>query len=523
MARAIDRFVVLSALALAATFASSARAAAQRTPVTAEGSAFNGDLELVTRIVGTPPKHSWWPLEIDVDIVNRSTTTSHPIVLPGDGSSAGWREPHARFSAEVQAEDGTWRTLPIREVGRCGLYDANWLDEVVRLAPGAAQRLAWMGTLPELPEQGRVRIRAHYAYKATPSLRDYEDRDPIPPPEGLGGMAGVAPFELVSAPIELLLEAPDCARSQIESDLALELTRADSKPAYSWDPQRLDARIVNRSSSRTHRVVRPVFTRNPSGDEPGVVPSVEVERSGGAWWPAYPLGGGFYDDGPIDAHVTAPPQLDWRVRVVELAPGQSVDFELPASRLLYDFKDSSAARVSVSYGFRGLPIRDESNRALPAPAALGEMVSTPPFCLASNKVAWPVSSPLELEITLRTDRDPRSAPTLANSLRVVLRNRGDESIEISSAQRPAKFAVSADGLMRAEGPAFARCELVLPPLVIAPHTELSLLDDPSIGACAPERTRPSSKDARGSLRAEALLRRPGWIHASRASWPFRGN
>lgn len=522
MAQAIDRFVVLSALALAATFASSARAAAQRTPVTAEGSAFSGDLELVTRIVGTPPKHSWWPLEIDVDIVNRSTTDSHAVVLPRDGSEVGWREPHVRFSAEVQAEDGAWRTLPMQGLERCGLYDANWLDDVVTLAPGVAQRLDWMGSIPELPEHGRVRIRAHYAYKAGPSLRDYEDPEPIPLPEGLGGMAGVAPFELVSAPLELLLEAPDCARSQIENDLALELTRASSTPAYSWEPQRLNLRLVNRSNSRTHRVVRPVFTRTPSSDEPVVVPRVEVERSGGVWWPAYPLGGGYYDDGPIDAHVTAPPQLDWRLRSVQLAPGQSVDFDVPASRLLYDFKGSSAARASVSYGFRGLPIRDEFDRALPAPASFGAMASTPPFRLESNKVAWPVSSPLELEITLRADRDLRSAQTLANSLRVVLRNRSAESIEISSVQRPAKLAVSVDGLRREEGPAFARCELVLPPLALAPHAELSLLEDPSIGACAPERTRPSSTDTRGSLRAQALLRRPGWIHAFHARWTTGG-
>ncbi len=421
--------------------------------------------------------------------MNRSATSSHALVLPGDGSEVGWREPHAYFTAELLADGGSWREIPGSPDSSCGFFEPYWLDEVVRLAPGESRRLSRMDSPAVLPAQGRVRIRAHYAYKATPSKRDFEDQDPIPLPEGLGAMNGVPTFELGSAPLELTLVPPGFARGQIESDLALELTRASSTPAYSWEPQRLNVRIVNRSSSRTHRVVKPVFARTPSSDEPGVFPRVEVERSGGVWWMAYPLGGGFYD-GPIDAHVTAPPQLDWHLRVVELAPGRAIDFELPASRLLHDFKDSRAARVSVSYDFSGLPIRDEFKRALPAPAAFGEMAATPPFRLVSNKIAWPVSAPLELELTLRIDRDPRNAPTLANSLRVVLRNRDAEPIEISSAQRPAKLNLSATGLTGEHGSSVARGQLILPSFTVATHTELSLLEDPAVAACTQALSRP---------------------------------
>jgi hypothetical protein len=498
----------------------SGQTAVERAPVAARASAGHADLELVARVAGTAPKHSWWPLSMEVDLVNRSTTTSHAIVLPGDGSNAGWREPHVYFTAEVLAEDGAWVATPMRGGGRCGNYDPYWLDEIVRLAPGASQRLGWMGPLPTLPEHGRVRVRAHYAYNATPPGREWSDTDRSPPPGGLGEMEGVAPFELVSAPIELTLAAPDSTRRQIESDLALELTRESSTPAYSWEPQRLSVKLVNRSSSRTHRVVRPVFTRDRFGGEPGVHAAVEVERLDGVWKLAERLLGGFYD-GPIDFNEMRSPQPDWRPRVVDLAPGQSLDFSLPASRLLYDFTSSRAARVSLSYEYWARPVRDAQDRALAAPASLGEMASTPRFRLQSNTVTWPVHSPLEFELTLRTDRDPRHATSLADCLRVVLRNRSDETIEISSARAPAKLEVSADGLMGEHGAAWVRCGFVLPQLAIAPHAELSLLENPSIVARTPQMTvpRPPYGQAPG---AQALLHRAGWIHAFSATWPVTG-
>jgi hypothetical protein len=120
----------------------------------------------------------------------------------------------------------------------------------------------WIGS-PALPERGRARIRAHYTYGARPAGRPWGDSDPTPPPDGLGGMQGVEPFELVSAPVELTLQAPEHTRAEIERDLALELTREGSPAVFSWQPLRFHVKLINRSKVHAYRVVRPSF----AGDE----------------------------------------------------------------------------------------------------------------------------------------------------------------------------------------------------------------------------------------------------------------
>lgn len=164
-------------------------------------------LELVAHLDESALGDPWRPVPIEVEIVNRSTT-AQVVVLPGDGSEVGWREPHVFFTAEVLADDGRWNAAPQPLRARCGLYDANWLHDVVRLAPGETRRLHWMGPLPQLPERGRARIRAHYVYKATPPKRAWDASESTPVPGGLGDMDGVAPFELISAPLEVTLSAP---------------------------------------------------------------------------------------------------------------------------------------------------------------------------------------------------------------------------------------------------------------------------------------------------------------------------
>ena len=474
------------------------------------------DLELVARVVEATPVHSWWPVSFVVEVVNRSPTTTYPIVRPGDGSDADWREPYVCFTTEVQAEDGTWQEVPHQGVARCGVYDPYWLDEVQRLAPGQSVRLD-MGTTPFLPEHGALRIRAHYAYKARPPGRQWGDPDRSPPPGGLGGMQGVDPFELVSAPIEFAITAPEHTRAEIEDDLVLELGAANAKPSYSWTPVRLHARLRNRSTIHAHRVVRPGFFRAEERQEPHVAALAHIDRGDSRWLQADRLAGGFYD-GPIDGLQARPGQTDWRSQVVELRPGQSIEFDLPASCALYDFREARAVRVSVDYGYSAWPIRDAKGECAAAPESLGAMAAVPPFVLHSNELTWPMSSPLEIEITPRGDRDATRVSSLADLVTVVLRNRGDEAIEISNAESAAKIEISVSSLMCGESAVECQGCLVVGPLVIQPNSVISLLEDPAIDPATMPRVLRLPGPARGQARAEALLHRPGWLHAFGDTW-----
>jgi hypothetical protein len=227
--------------------------------------------------------------------------------------------------------------------------------------------------------------------------------------------------------------------------------------------------------------------------------------------------GGFYD-GPIDDYETLPPHPDWRPQVVELAPGQSIDFELPASRVLFGFRGARAARMSVAYDYAAVPARDANGELVSAPDSLGAMAAVPPFGLRSNEIEWLVRSPLEIEILPRADRDPSRSSSLADHLRIVLRNGGDEAVEISSAQAPARLEISASGLIVEQGATEVRGTLVLPPLTIPPHGEISFLDDPTIDANSmrPLVTLAGPKPERAC--AEVLLHRAGWIDSQRATW-----
>jgi len=143
-----------------------------------------------------------------MQLVNASRTRAYPVVKPGDGSESGWREPHVYYAAERLAADGRWTRLDPVPIGRCGLYDGNWQKDVVTLKPGDSLPLKdWL--LPpssafEFQQAGRYRIRAHYAYRGGQAGKGAASR----PADDLGGMKGVEPFEIVSAPIEIAVKRP---------------------------------------------------------------------------------------------------------------------------------------------------------------------------------------------------------------------------------------------------------------------------------------------------------------------------
>src|SRR5262245_13942734 len=96
----------------------------QRIPATREE--IERDLAVEVKPVTPDRVQTWWRVLIDARLVNRSRDRSHLVVRPGDGSDAGWREPHVFCTVEVDSGDGVWREGPNQELLRCGNHAADW-------------------------------------------------------------------------------------------------------------------------------------------------------------------------------------------------------------------------------------------------------------------------------------------------------------------------------------------------------------------------------------------------------------
>lgn len=138
--------------------------------------------------------------ELKGTIHNVSRKRAHAIVLPGDGSDAGWRDPVIAFTAFIDEGDGCWRPLARAQVGRCGLFDPDWSDEIVNVRAGTSRSLDPLWAWPHFTwKKGKVRLFAHYSWtggtaaKGAAGTRSFD----------IGAMAKEKPYELVSNALEL--------------------------------------------------------------------------------------------------------------------------------------------------------------------------------------------------------------------------------------------------------------------------------------------------------------------------------
>lgn len=201
----MNRFLLPCMFIMAAMLTDGAAAAAP------DVEALERDLALELRLLSPAVISNWKSIEVEISIVNRSKDTAYHVVLPGDGSWADWREPYIYYTAERQlAPNGDWVDLPRRGMLRCGLYDADWRDEVVFLAPG--ESAGFHSIEPRVfistSAAGTYRLRAHYEYKARPALRSFMDRTPLPEDEAFGMLRGYPPIRLVSNTVEFRVQSP---------------------------------------------------------------------------------------------------------------------------------------------------------------------------------------------------------------------------------------------------------------------------------------------------------------------------
>jgi len=154
------------------------------------------------QIESTPTEH-WDAADFEHDLVlevsptfevalqNRSTSRTYPVVIPGDGSEADWREPHVWFTVE-RRDGNAWKEIAPAPTARCGLFSADWTKDVTELTPGAVVKLRWFPL-----DRGRfasegareLRVTAHYAYGKHPR------------PDAPVALRGVPSYALASAPV----------------------------------------------------------------------------------------------------------------------------------------------------------------------------------------------------------------------------------------------------------------------------------------------------------------------------------
>lgn len=138
---------------------------------------------------------------VAVGLVNTSRRTTFRVVKAGHGSELGYREPHTTWTGTLDRGDGV--PTPLTDVvkhGYCGTClmgsAARWPNDAVALPPGAKLWLEYPEKF-EFQRPGRVRLFAHYDYKGGgPDVAKQF------PPGALDFLKDVAPFELVSNPIE---------------------------------------------------------------------------------------------------------------------------------------------------------------------------------------------------------------------------------------------------------------------------------------------------------------------------------
>lgn len=122
------------------------------------------------------------PVEITAKIRNISREPLH-IVLPGDGSADGWREPHIQFTGTIDGGKGNGPVPlePVIDRGRCGMFDTDWHDEIVEIPPGGEMPLGDWIPPPSLylamNEPGRIALTMHYAYTAGLDVQAFDPDD----------------------------------------------------------------------------------------------------------------------------------------------------------------------------------------------------------------------------------------------------------------------------------------------------------------------------------------------------------
>lgn len=331
------------------------------------------DLQLTIAVDGAV-RHAWWPFGLQARLRNRSQTHSYQVVLPGDGSEAGWREPTITLAGRRVNTNGEITPLEHRSMGRCGNYDADWRDEVRDLAPGQSIALSWLPspsyTFDFGTAGGRVELWLTYRYDARPASIQFDTK----PLEGdpLGALRGYPKFELRSNVLTFTFDEPSHTQVALETDLALDLELHGKQLGL------LDVTAALRNSSTT--TSRPVLTQRPGTQGYYGEPIAQLEYQAfehDAWQTIslrsyVPRGEPTFDD--------------WRERVHMLEPGANLPLAFPElTKLMYvQPEPGQRVRIRATYAYSARPANGLTTRGFAqGENPFGAMASVPPFRIES--------------------------------------------------------------------------------------------------------------------------------------------
>lgn len=119
------------------------------------------------------------------------------LVVPGDGSEAGWRTPAITWIATANGQPATRA-----EGGRCGMMNPIAASEIFTLAPGASREInEWLGFPSFVPGTYDLRLR----YRNDPAL---QSRKAGAAPDAAQKIAQSSPCDITSNAIKTSIKRP---------------------------------------------------------------------------------------------------------------------------------------------------------------------------------------------------------------------------------------------------------------------------------------------------------------------------
>jgi len=169
------------------------------------------DLKLELNRFATEPFEQGLDPKLQTVLRNDSKDRAYSVVMPGDGSESGLREPHAWFALAVRRRGEAFHGPPPVHYARCGLYDEDWQKDVVTLGPGESRILPWMGFRfrSELDGADEIAVTAHYSYG-----EHAKDRRSLAPT-----LHGMPAFAVESRPLVLAIDRPVALRLELHGAL----------------------------------------------------------------------------------------------------------------------------------------------------------------------------------------------------------------------------------------------------------------------------------------------------------------
>ncbi len=215
------------------------------------------------------------PIETALTLRNTADDDPQLVVRPGDGSDDGRREPHVWFQVERQVGDDAWVEAPLRRLYRCKVFEPDWRDDVVSLAPGETLDVRSWAAGPgryDLQEAGSYQLRAHYAWRREP-VAGTSDGD-------LGRMADVPAFTVTSAAVPFTVIRPLDVRTEVLGSVpatgapigaVIDIHGVNTTDApLDWSPREWEPQVtVEGGSLRKNDSAMPAAHDNPHTLPPG--------------------------------------------------------------------------------------------------------------------------------------------------------------------------------------------------------------------------------------------------------------